>query len=111
VAVTISGSQSNITCTGSEQTIGAAVTSAKTVVLQLDLVNAAAGDVIEVYCYLKTAGTGGTARLYFKQTFANAQAQPVYQSIPVPSLYSVEFKIKQPTGTGRVVDYVLMTLD
>lgn len=111
MALAVIGSQSNLTLTGSEQTVGSAVTSSKTVVLQLDLSNMAAGDVVELYCYVKTAGSGGTARLYFKQAWANAQGQPVYQSIPVPALYSVEFKLKQPTGTGRVVDYVLFSID
>jgi hypothetical protein len=105
-------SQTNLTLTASEQTVGSAVTTGKTVVLQIDLVNAAAGDVIELYCYVKTAGAGGTARVYFKQYWANAQtSSPVYQSIPVSAPYSVEFKLKQPTGTGRVVDFCLMTID
>jgi hypothetical protein len=111
MALAVLGTQSNLTLTASEQTVGAAVTTVKTVVCQIDLVNMAAGDVVELYCYVKTAGTGGTARLYFKQAFANAQGQPVYQSVPVPAMYSVEFKLKQPTGTGRVVDYVLLSID
>lgn len=103
--------QSNLTLTASEQTVGAAITTGKTVVLQIDLVNLAAGDVVELYCYVKTAGSGGTARLYFLQQWANGQSKPVYQSIPVAAPYSVEFKMKQPVGTGRVVDYALMTID
>jgi hypothetical protein len=109
IAVT---NQSTLTLTASEQTVGAAITTGKTVVLQLDFVNAAAGDVIELYCYVKTEGAGGTARVYFKQYWANAQtSMPVYQTIPVAAPYSVEFKMKQPTGTGRVIPYALMTLD
>lgn len=105
-------SQSSLLLTASEQTLGSAITSGKTAVLQVDLNPVAAGDVVEVYCYVKTAGTGGTARVYFKQYFANAQSSmPVYQSVPVPAPYSVEFKIKQPTGTARTLDFCLMTLD
>jgi hypothetical protein len=109
IAVT---NQSNLLLTTGEQTVGAAITTGKTVVLQVDLNPMAAGDVIELYCYVKTAGSGGTARVYFKQYWANAQSSsPVYQTIPVAAPYSVEFKLKQPTGTARTVDFALMTLD
>jgi hypothetical protein len=105
-------SQSTLTLTASEQSAGGVVSSSKTFVLQADLTNMQNGDVVEINCYVKTAGAGGTARLYFNQAFADAQGgAPVFQSIPVPSPYSIEFRIVQPTGTGRTVDYVLMTID
>lgn len=105
-------SQSNITCSGSEQTLGSAVTSGKTAIIQVDLNPMAAGDVVEIYCYVKTAGSGGAARLYWEQNFSDSQVgAPVYQSIPVCAPYSVEFKIKQPTGSARTVDYCLFTID
>lgn len=105
-------SQTNLVLSGSEQTVGSAVTSGKTVVLQVDLNTMAAGDVVELYVYVKTAGSGGTARLYFTQSWANAQTgAPVYQSIPIAAPYSVEFKLKQPTGSARTVDFCLFTLD
>ena len=104
--------QSNLTLSGSEQTFGSAVTTGKTCVIQVDLNPMAAGDVVEIYCYVKTAGSGGTARLVWEQAFADAQGGgPVNQSIPVAAPYSVEFKGKQPTGSARTVDFVLMTLD
>ena len=105
-------SQSNLTLTASEQTVGSAITTGKTAVCQLDLNAMAAGDVVELRCYMKTAGTGGTARLAWAAKFANAQGgSPVFQSVPVAAPYSVEFKAIQPTGTGRVVDFCLFTLD
>jgi hypothetical protein len=104
-------SQSSLTLTASEQTVGSAVTTGKTVVLDLALNNLAAGDVVELYCYTKVEGSAGTARLAWKQAWANAQAQPHYQSIPVAAPYSVEFKLKQPTGTGRSVGFALYTID
>jgi hypothetical protein len=105
-------SQSNLTLSGSEQTVGSAITTGKTAVLQVDLNPLAAGDVVEVYCYVKTAGTGGTARLAWRASFANSQSgAPVWQSVPVPAPYSVEFKAKQPTGSARTVDFVLFTID
>lgn len=104
-------SQSNLTLTGSEQTVNAAVTTGKTVLLDLSLHNMAAGDVVELYCYTKVAGSGGTARVLWSVSWANQQGDPHYQSIPVAAPYSVEFKLKQPTGTGRVVDYCIYTID
>lgn len=104
--------QSSLTLTASEQTVGAARTDGKTYVLQLDLNTMANGDVVELFCYVKTAGAGGTARIAFEQSFSDAQTgSPVYQSIPVCAPYSVEFKLKQPTGTGRTVDYALFSID
>jgi hypothetical protein len=94
-----------------EMAIGT-VTTGKTVVCQVDLNNMAAGDVVELRCYVKTAGAGGTLREYFSQGFTDAQSgSPVFQSIPVPAPYEVAFRLIQPTGTGRAVDYVLFTLD
>lgn len=103
--------QSSLTLTASEQTVYAAVTTGKTVVLDISLQNAASGDVIELYCYTKVAGTGDTARLYFKQSWANAVGTPHYQTIPVSAPYSVEFKMKQPAGTGRAIPFVVYTID
>jgi hypothetical protein len=105
-------SQSSLTLTGSEQSIGGGVTTGKTVVLQVDLNPMAAGDVVEIRCYVRTAGSGGTERLYFDEEFADSQAgSPVWISIPVPAPYSVRFVGIQPTGTGRTVDFVLFTID
>lgn len=104
--------QSSLTLTASEQTVGSAVASGKTVVLQADLTNMANGDAVTLNCYVKTAGTGGPAGVYFSQSFVDTQAgSPVYQSIPVCGPYSVEFKLVQPTGTGRAIPFVLMTID
>ena len=100
-----------LTCTASEQTLGTAKTDSRTYVLTLDLTNMAAGDVVELYVYVKVL-TGSTARVLWKQYWANAQTgQPVYMSPPIPAAYSVEFKLKQPTGTGRNVDWAFFSID
>ncbi len=99
-----------LTCSGSEQTLGTAKTDAKTYVVALDLVNMAAGDVIELYTYVK-AISGSTARVAWKAYFAGAQGVPNYQSPPVPAPYSVEFKLKQPTGSARNVDWAIFSID
>ena len=43
---------------------------------------------------------------------ANAQGDPVMSTVPVPIVtgQTVTFKLKQPTGTGRVGPYTSMTL-
>lgn len=104
--------QGSLTLTAVEQTVGAVQTAVKTFILQVDLNNMVAGDVIEIRCYTKTAGTGGTARLAWNQSFADSQSgSPVYISVPTCSPYSLEFRMIQPTGTGKAVDYVLFSID
>lgn len=100
-----------VTMQAAEMALGT-VSTGKTVVCQLDLNAMAAGDVAEVRCYVKTAGSFGTLREYFSQGFTDAQSgSPVYQSIPVPAPYEVAWRVIQPTGTGRAVPYVIFTLD
>lgn len=103
---------SSLTLTSSEQTVGSQQTTAGTYVLDLDLINAAAGDVIELYVYKTVATSAGTERLMDKVTFTNAQGDPVFSTVPVPIVtgQTVTFKLKQPTGTGRAVPYTIMTL-
>lgn len=100
-----------VTMQSSEMAVGT-VSTGKTVVCQLDLNAMAAGDVAEVRCYVKTAGSFGTLREYFAQGFTDSQSgNPVYQSIPVAAPYEVAWRVIQPTGTGRAVPFVLFTLD
>lgn len=98
-----------LTMSGSEQTLGAAQTSAGVYVLALDLINLAAGDVAELYIYVKTL-TGSTARLLDKITWTNAQGDPNFQTVPIVVPYEVTFKLKQPTGSARNVDWAIITL-
>lgn len=100
-----------LTLSGSEQTVGSARTDGKTYVLQLDLNTMAAGDVVEVYVYVKTNTSGGTARLLDKLYFTDAQGDPAWQSVPIAAPYSVEFKAKQPTGSARTIEYALFSID
>lgn len=107
ISVTNSGTLSAST---SEQTLGASRTDGKTYVLQVDLNNMAAGDVVEIRAKAKVL-TGSTERVIYKATFANAQGYPVVQTPPIPAPYQVTFTLKQPTGTSRDFDYALMSLD
>lgn len=106
VTVATSGT---LTLSSSEQSIGGAQTTAGIYVAQVDLSNLAAGDIVELYVYTKIL-SGSTARYQDKVTFMNAQGLANFQTIPYPAPYSVEFKLKQPTGTGRSVNYAILSL-
>jgi len=98
-----------LTLTSSEATVNASQTSSGTYVLSLDLTNMAAGDVVELTIYTKTL-TGSTERLLDRVSWANAQGQPAFQTVPIVSPYQITFKLKQPTGTGRAIPYAILTL-
>ena len=75
-------------------------------VLQIDLVNMAAGDVVELRAY-KMVLTGGTARVAYFAQFAGAQ--PTESLIAISEAISttltdatgLRFSLKQTFGTGR----------
>lgn len=103
---------SSLTLTASEQTVGAQQTAAGVYILVVDLFNMAAGDVVELLIYYTVATSGGTERLQDEITFANAQGKPVMPTAPVAIAtgQTVTFKMRQPTGTGRVVPFTIMTI-
>jgi hypothetical protein len=84
-------------------------TAAGTYVLAVDATNMVDGDVLEVRAKVKVL-TGGSALQYLLGSFANAQADPVKMSLPVPSLYSITVTLKQVAGTGRNFDWNLVLL-
>jgi len=90
--------------TTAEQTLGAAQTTAGIYTLSLDLSTMAAGDVVEVYVYTK-ARSASTQRLSSIIPFADAQGRPTKVLRAFDSPHSIEFKIKQPTGTARTIEY------
>lgn len=85
-------------------------TDGKTYVLALDFNASVTGDVFEIRAKTKVL-TGSTAREAYLDTISGAQTQPNYYSLPIPAPWSVAFTIKQTAGTGRVVDYSIMSLD
>lgn len=93
---------------GTEHTLGT-VTSAGTYVLVVNTANMAKGDVLELRANMK-ATSGGSAAQYFMSSFAHAQADPIKMSIPVPSVNSVAFTLKQTAGTGRSFEWNIYAL-
>lgn len=97
---------------GNETTLeSTAITAAATYVLEVDLSNLAAGDVIEIR--IKKVGPTGSGLLgaYFA-TYANAQGadEALKLSVPVPVDdvgNRISFTLKQTAGTGRVIPWLV----
>lgn len=87
-------------------------TTAGTFVLLLDVTNLAEGstpDILEVRFKSKVL-TGGTIRTWLLPVLIGAQNNPLWQSPPFVSMFSLEVTIKQTQGTGRSFDWALISL-
>ena len=108
ISVTNSGTTSALSAT--PLTL-ATRTDGKTYVCQLDLNNLAVGDVAIFEVEVKVLA-GSTARVTDRVMWSNTlSGQPVFISVPYPAPYSIAFKLSQPTGTGRTVDYSILSID
>jgi len=92
-----------------EHTLGSAITTAGTYLLAVDTTNMVAGDVLELRAKVKIL-TGGSERLLLIGQFAGAQVDVFKITIPVVSLYSVSFTLKQTSGTSRAFDWNIISL-
>lgn len=111
MAIAVS-SQSSLTLSGSEQTCGSAITTGKTAVCQIDLHNNDAATAVELRVYVKTAGSGDTARVLYTQSWYGTTDAPIVQTPPIPAPYSVEFKVIRVAGSGTPsIPYVVFTID
>jgi hypothetical protein len=84
-------------------------TSNKTYVLVVDTSAMANGDILELRIYTK-ALTGGAEQLAYSVVFANAQAEPIKYSPPVPADISIRATLCQPAGTARAYPWKLLSL-
>lgn len=84
-------------------------TAISTYVLVVDCNNMAAGDTLELRVKVKTL-TGSTERLAYIETLNDVQASPVFMSVPVPTVWSAKFTLKQTAGTGRSFDWSVVAL-
>jgi hypothetical protein len=98
------------TCTISTEHTLATITTAGVYQLEIDLTNMANGDVLEVRAKMKVL-TGGSAIEFLLGQYANVQSQKGAVSVPLASLYSLAFTVKQTAGTGRVFDFNIVRLD
>lgn len=92
-----------------EHTLGSAITAAGTFLLSVNTSNMANGDMLEFRAKTKVL-TDGSEAVYLLATYAHAQGDPVKMSIPIPSLYSLTFTLKQTAGTGRSFEWNIMVL-
>ena len=75
-------------------------TTAGVYVLVVDMANLVAGDIVTLRIKTKYA-SGGTSRLAFSATYANAQAEPNKYSPPIPVDTEIVCTLEQTDGTGR----------
>ena len=92
---------------GSEHSL-ATVAAARVLILTVDAVNMANGDVLELRVKTRVL-TGGTNRLAYMASYANVQSEPIKISIPVVSMFNCEFTLKQTAGTGRNYDWSMVS--
>jgi hypothetical protein len=88
---------------GSEVQLGSTITASGNFVIYIDLINLAAGEILEVRIYDKVPGASGTERL--AQGPANygpiVPEEKIVASIPVISVGWYRVTIKQLFGTVR----------
>jgi hypothetical protein len=105
--VVASGTQ---TATISTEHVLNAPSSAVTYVLIVDTAAMVAGDTLELRAY-STVLTSGTSHQCYSASYANAQADPIKVSIPLPGTgFGNSFTLKQTAGTGRDFPWSLLSL-
>lgn len=70
----------------------------------IDVSNLANGDTLEIQV-LEKAISGGTQRVIYNATIANAQAEPLWVSPSIILYYGWGLQIKQSSGTARSFDW------
>jgi hypothetical protein len=84
-------------------------TSAGTYIFQVDATNMANGDQLEI-TVKKKVRTGDSEIVLFTRTYANIQAEPLIETIPLLSLFSITMTFKQTVGTGRTFIWSVLSL-
>lgn len=112
MAVTAAGSGTQTATVGTEHTL-LDVAVAGTFQMEIDSVNMAAGDVLELRIY-NIVLTAGTRRVCYFQTYSGAQATDDIGKISVPvsneltDAGSLRFTLKQTFGTGRAFPWKVL---
>lgn len=114
MAVTVAASGTQSATVSTEHTLSAQ-TSAAVYVLQVNLKNMAAADVVELRIYSKTLTgdtitVGNTGTLLYLATVAGVVDAPVLASVPVVAGYAATFTLKQTAGTGRSFTWAVLSL-
>jgi len=106
IASADSGTQ---TATIDTEHVLATETEAGVYILVVDTANMINGDVVILKIKTKYA-SGGTSRLAFSATFANAQAELNKYSPPIPIDAEIICTLEQTDGTGRNFPWNLLML-
>ncbi len=85
------------------------ITTAGSFVLTVDMSNLVLGDILTLRVKLKVRSTGTTRQAY-TANYANAQAELVAISIPIPSISECIFTLEQTAGTGRAFNWEIVSL-
>ena len=103
-----SGTQTAVIST--EHTL-VSITTNKTLLLVVDLINMVASDTTELRIKTKVL-SGGVLRTVYYQRFVNAQAADdiISVSIPLPSDIQADFTLKQTAGTGRNYPWKVLSI-
>ncbi len=81
-----------------------------TVVLMLDFVNAADGDIFVIKAYEKLTGTGDTQKAKIIGTVVGPPTEDLWFSVPIMHLFGGKMTIEQTDGTGRVVPFSIRAI-
>lgn len=114
MAVTAHATGTQTASIGTEHTLDD-VASAGVFVVEVDTVNMAAGDTLELRIYIMVL-TAGTRRVAYKETYVDAQNADdlIKVSVPVPNELTdagaVRFTLKQTAGTGRNFPWKVLSL-
>ncbi len=114
MAVTVASSGTQSATVGTEHSLYAA-SAAGVYVLQVNLTNLAAADVVELRIYSKTLSgdtitLGNAGTLLYIATVAGAVDAPVLASVPITAGYAATFSLKQTAGTGRSFPWAVLSL-
>lgn len=93
-----SGTQT-LTGSGTEDDLHTAVADADVYQYAFDLVNMSDGDELEIRISYKVL-TGSTAANIVRKRFKNSQADPVYITPPIPSLFSIQAHATEISASG-----------
>lgn len=87
------------------------LTATRLYVVVLDLDVLANGDTLILREYVKTTGTGDTARLVNEYPISNDQGSGAFRSLPFECVHYSKVTIEQTDGTGRSVPWSIRQLD
>jgi len=98
-------------CTVTTEHTLTTITTAGTYCLMINLEPAAAGDVFEIRAYVKTL-TGSTERVLYYDVWADDQPtdDELKITVPIPTVYSTKFTLKQTAGTSRTIEWIAIDI-